>query len=152
MELDKSKILEIQRNRDPYLFIDHVTDFELRKFAFGYKILREDEWFFKVHWENDPNMPGFLQIEAMTQLCAITILGEKKNYGKVVYLTSANNIKFISKVLPGHKLIIKTYLKSYKRGLGTGSGECFINDKKVSSANFSFVFPEDLVVIQNKKS
>ena len=59
MELDKKKILEIQKNRDPYLFIDHVTDFELKKFAFGYKYLNNDDWFFKVHWENDPNMPGF---------------------------------------------------------------------------------------------
>ena len=88
MELDKKKILEIQKNRDPYLFIDHVTDFELKKFAFGYKYLNNDDWFFKVHWENDPNMPGFLQIEAMTQLCAITVLGEKKHHGKVVYLTT----------------------------------------------------------------
>ena len=24
-----------------------------------------DEWFFKVHWPGDPNMPGLLQIEAL---------------------------------------------------------------------------------------
>jgi 3-hydroxyacyl-[acyl-carrier-protein] dehydratase len=147
MELNKFDILKIQKNREPYLFIEHITDFELKKFAFGYKNLKNDEWFFKVHWENDPNMPGFLQIEAMTQLCAITILAEKKNHGKVVYLTSADNIKFFSKVLPGDKLIIKTYLKSYKRGIGAGSGECYVRDKKVSSANFSFVFPDDMITI-----
>ena len=39
----------------------------------GYKVLREDEWFFKVHWPNDPNMPGMLQLEALTQLCALAI-------------------------------------------------------------------------------
>jgi 3-hydroxymyristoyl/3-hydroxydecanoyl-(acyl carrier protein) dehydratase len=27
-----------------------------------------DEWFFKVHWPNDPNMPGMLQIEALVQM------------------------------------------------------------------------------------
>tara|TARA_B100000989_G_C19501910_1_gene454658 strand:+ start:670 stop:1122 length:453 start_codon:yes stop_codon:yes gene_type:complete len=147
MELDKQKILEIQKNRDPYLFIDHVTDFQIKKFAYGYKMLNHDEWFFKVHWENDPNMPGFLQVEAMTQLCAMTVLGEKKNHGKVVYLTSADKIKFNSKVLPGSKLVVKSYLESYKRGIGVGHGECFVDSKKVSSAEFSFVFPEDLIVI-----
>ena len=114
---------------------------------YGYKMLNHDEWFFKVHWENNPNMPGFLQIEAMTQLCAMTILGEKKNNGKVVYLTSADKIKFYSKVLPGSKLVVKSYLDSYKRGMGVGRGECFVDSKKVSSAEFSFVFPEDLIVI-----
>ena len=28
MELDKNKILEYQQNRDPYLFIDYVTNLE----------------------------------------------------------------------------------------------------------------------------
>ena len=28
MELSKDKIIELQQNRDPYLMIDHVTDYE----------------------------------------------------------------------------------------------------------------------------
>ena len=64
----------------------------------------------------------------------------KKNNGKVVYLTSADKIKFYSKVLPGSKLVVKSYLDSYKRGMGVGRGECFVDSKKVSSAEFSFVF------------
>ena len=28
---------------------------------------------FKVHWPNDPNMPGMLQIESLVQMCALAI-------------------------------------------------------------------------------
>tara|TARA_A100001015_G_scaffold255602_1_gene297149 strand:- start:1961 stop:2161 length:201 start_codon:yes stop_codon:yes gene_type:complete len=65
MELNFNQILEYQKNRPPYLMIDHVSKVVPGKSAEGYKILKNDEWFFKVHWENDPNMPGMLQVEAL---------------------------------------------------------------------------------------
>ena len=74
ISLNKDKILEYQKNRYPYLMIDYAEKVIPGKSAYGYKNLNEDEWFFKVHWENDPNMPGMLQIEALVQMCALTIL------------------------------------------------------------------------------
>ena len=42
--------------------------------AKGYKDLKPNEWFFKVHWPNDPNMPGMLQIEVFgSNVCIINI-------------------------------------------------------------------------------
>ena len=111
MELDKQKILEIQKNRDPYLFIDHVTDFQIKKFAYGYKMLNHDEWFFKVHWKNDPNVPGMLQIESLVQMAALAILSLPGNKGKVVYLTNANNLKFFKKI---SLITTENYLKELK--------------------------------------
>ena len=58
MELDKKKIKDFQQNREPYLMIDYATEVVPGKSAKGFKKLSEDEWFFKVHWPNDPNMPG----------------------------------------------------------------------------------------------
>ena len=55
LTLDKNKILEYQKNRNPYLFIDHASKVIPGESAEGYKNLPEDEWFFKVHWPEDPN-------------------------------------------------------------------------------------------------
>ena len=112
MELDKKQILEYQQNRDPYLLIDHATEVLPGKSAKGYKILKNDEWFFKVHWPNDPNMPGMLQVEALVQMCALSILTLPKNKGKVVYLVKANNLKFIKKIVPNSKFEINTKILS----------------------------------------
>ena len=100
--LDKKGILEYQQNRSPYLMIDFATEIIPGKSAKGYKDLNNDEWFFKVHWPKDPNMPGMLQVEALVQMCALSILCLPGNKGKVMYLTSANNLKFIDLIKSGN--------------------------------------------------
>ena len=91
MELNKSQILDIQQNRDPYLMMDFVTDVKPGISSEGYKDLIDD-WFFEVHWKNDPNMPGMLQIESLVQMASISILTLPNNKGKILYLTSAKNL------------------------------------------------------------
>ena len=98
IELDKKKILEIQKNRPPYLMIDHATKVVPGKSASGYKDLELDEWFFKVHWEGDPNMPGMLQIESLVQMSSLSILCLPGNEGKFMYLIAATNLKFLKKI------------------------------------------------------
>tara|TARA_B110000196_G_scaffold317658_1_gene331235 strand:+ start:162 stop:617 length:456 start_codon:yes stop_codon:yes gene_type:complete len=144
MKLDKKKILEYQKNRSPYLMIDFVEDVIPGESAKGYKDLKEDEWFFKVHWPNDPNMPGMLQIESLVQMSALSILTLPNNKGKIMYLTGANKLKFIKKVLPNSRLNINTKIISYKRGLATCHGEGIVNDQIVCKAEFNLILPDEL--------
>ena len=144
MKLDKKKILEYQQNRSPYLMIDFVEKIVPGKSAIGYKDLKEDEWFFKVHWPGDPNMPGMLQIESLVQMCALSILCLPGNKGKVMYLTSANNLKFIKKILPGSRLYIETKVRSFKRGLAICEGVGLVEKKIVCKAEFNLILPEEI--------
>ncbi len=91
--------------------IDFAEEVIPGKSARGYKDLNNDEWFFKVHWVGDPNMPGMLQIESLVQMCALSILCLPGNKGKVVYLTSASNLKFIKKLFLIADFISKLKLK-----------------------------------------
>tara|TARA_B100000378_G_scaffold221180_1_gene184619 strand:- start:99 stop:551 length:453 start_codon:yes stop_codon:yes gene_type:complete len=142
MELDKKKILEYQQNREPYLLIDHATEVVPGISSKGYKILKNDEWFFKVHWPNDPNMPGMLQIEALVQMCALSILTLPNNKGKIVYLVKANNLKFIKKIVPETKFEINTKILSFKRGLAHCEGFGSINQEIACKADFTLILPD----------
>ena len=71
MKLNKSEILNFQKNRDEFLMFDEVTEVIPGKSARGYKNLNEDLWFFKLHWPGDPNMPASLQLESF--LCLVLI-------------------------------------------------------------------------------
>ena len=144
IELDKKSILAYQKNRDPYLMIDYAEEIIPGKSAKGYKDLTADEWFFKVHWENDPNMPGMLQIESLVQMCALAILCLPGNKGKVMYLTSATNLKFIKKVIPNSRLYIDTKIINYKRGLATCYGEGIVNSDIVCKADFNLILPDEI--------
>lgn len=147
ISLSKNQILEYQQNKDPYLFVDKVTELLPGKFANGYKKLKEDDWFFKVHWKGNPNMPGMLQIESLVQLCALTILGYEKNKGKVVYLSTVNNAKFYQKIVPGDLLQMKTELLKYNRGIGNCIGKGYVKEKLVCKAEFNIVFPDDMTYL-----
>ena len=135
------EILEYQQNRSPYLMIDFVDEVIPGKSAKGYKDLKEDEWFFKVHWPGDPNMPGMLQIESLVQMCAVSLLTMPGNKGKLVYLISADKIKFKKKIIPNDRLIIETHIYSYNRGVAQCQGEGRVNNKIACSAEFSVVLP-----------
>ena len=80
LKLDKSEILKYQKNRDPYLFLDFATKVVPGKSAEGYKDLTYKEWFFKVHWPGDPNMPGMLQLEALVQMSSLALLSLPYTY------------------------------------------------------------------------
>ena len=94
--LDKNQIYEFQQNREPYLMIDYATEVIPGESSKGYKDLNKDEWFFKVHWPNDPNMPGMLQVEALVQMCSLSILTLPENKGKIMYLTASFLSSYIS--------------------------------------------------------
>ena len=149
--LDIKLIKEYQQNRDPYLLIDHATEVVPGVSAKGYKFLKKDEWFFKVHWPNDPNMPGMLQIESLVQMCALSILSLPGNKGKVCYLTSATNLKFLKKILPDTKLYIDTKIKSFKRGMASCSGIGTINNEIVCKADFNLILPDEIKKYSLKK-
>ena len=144
LTLDKKLILEFQKNKPPYLMIDFATEVVPGKSAKGYKDLGNNEWFFEVHWEGDPNMPGMLQIEALVQMSALSILTLPGNKGKVVYLVSANNLKFRKKVVPGDRLLLQTELISWRRGFGKAQGTGYVKDKMACSVEFEFVMPSIL--------
>ena len=121
--------------------IDFVDEVIPGKSARGYKNLAEDEWFFKVHWSKDPNMPGMLQIESLVQMCALSLLTMSGNKGKLVYLISADKIKLKKKIVPNDKLIIETKVNSYNRGIAKCQGEGKVNSKIACSAEFTVVLP-----------
>jgi len=144
ISLDKDQICIYQQNRDPYLFIDEATEVVPGISAKGYKDLKDDEWFFKVHWPNDPNMPGMLQIEALVQMSALAILTLPGNKGKVMYLTNANNMKFISKIIPNCRFNMETNIVSFKRGIAICKGIGLVEGKIVCKADFNLILPDEL--------
>jgi len=144
MKLDKKQILEYQRNKDPYLMIDHADSVIPGVSAEGYKNLTEKDWFFKCHWQGDPNMPGMLQIEALVQMAALAIVTLPGKKGRVLYITSASNLQFKKKILIGDKLIIKTKILNYKRGIANCTATGTVKDVLACKAEFNLIDPIEM--------
>jgi 3-hydroxyacyl-[acyl-carrier-protein] dehydratase len=144
LALDSKGIQEYQKNRYPYLMIDMATEVIPGVSAKGYKNLTTDDWFFECHFPGDPNMPGMLQLEAIVQMSALTVLTLPRNKGKIVYVVSGNNMKWSRKVLAGERFDIDTKLLTWGRGVGKCTGVGSVNGEVACRAEFNIVMPDIL--------
>ena len=151
MKLNKKEILEYQQNRPPYLMIDQADEIIPGISAKGFKNLTKDDWFFKVHWPSDPNMPGMLQIESLIQMASLALVTLPGNKGKIFYLTKANNLEFRKKIVIGDKLCIETKIISWKRGIANCDGLGKVDSEIACKANFVIVDPIELKNFNVKK-
>ena len=72
--IDATGILKCIPHRYPFLLIDRVLEFELRKRLVAIKNVTFNEPFFGGHFPGAPVMPGVLIIEAMAQAGAVLLL------------------------------------------------------------------------------
>jgi 3-hydroxyacyl-[acyl-carrier-protein] dehydratase len=142
--LDAYAIQQYQQNRYPCLFIDYVEEVIRGKSAKGYKNFSFNEWFFPAHFADEPNVPGFIQIEALTQLFLMTFLTLPGNRGKKTGFIAIENARFKKKIIPGDRLDIQANLKSYRRGLAKGTSVGYIKGDIACSAELVIAIPDIL--------
>ena len=65
LSFDIPGILLCQKNRYPLLFVDSISEVIPGVSAKGVKNFTYNEWFFPAHFDGDPNVPGFIQIESL---------------------------------------------------------------------------------------
>lgn len=140
--MDINQIIRHQRNRYPVLLIDKIVNLEPGKSATGIKCFTYNEWFFPGHFDDEPNVPGFVQIESLVQTFIITFLCMEEYRGMKTNFASINNIKFKRKVVPGDVLRIDATLNSFKRGIATGYAHSFVDGEPACSAEFVVIVPD----------
>lgn len=144
LSYDIPAIKECQLNRYPLLFVDRIYDVEPGFSAKGIKSFSYNEWFFPAHFDDDPNVPGFVQIETLVQTFIMTFLTLDEHKGKKTNFISVDNVKFRRKIVPGEKLVIHAKLESFKRGIAKGFAESFVDDQPACRADFIVSLPDIL--------
>lgn len=143
-KLDITEIQKYQQNRHPLLFIDYVDEVIPGMCAKGFKNFSYNEWYFPAHFADEPNVPGFVQVEALTQMFLMTFLTIEENIGKKTGFVAIENAKFKRKIIPGDRLDIVAELKSYKRGVAMGSSTGYVNGELACSAELVIAIPDVL--------
>lgn len=142
LSFDSMGIQECQRNRYPLLFIDKVTECVPGKYAKAIKNFSFNEWFFPAHFDDEPNVPGFVQTEALVQTFLMTFLTFDEYKGHKTGFVSQNNVRFRRKIVPGDRLEIIATLDSFRRGLAKGHVESFVDGEAACSAEFVVAIPD----------
>ena len=144
LSFDIAGIQKCQCNRHPLLFIDKVDQVVPLKSARGKKRFTFNEWFFPAHYEDDPNVPGFIQVESLVQTFIMTFLCIDENHGKKTSFVKMDNVSYRRKIIPGDTLIINATLKRFKRGIATGGAVSYVDGEIACSADFIVAVPDIL--------
>ena len=150
--LDAFEIQKYQQNRYPLLFIDYVERVIPGKEVKGHKNFSYNEWFFPAHFQDEPNVPGFIQIEALTQMFLMTFLTIPGNEGKKTSFVSIENAKFKRKIIPGDRLDISSELKFFRRGLAKGISTGYVQGELACSIELVITIPDILNEYKPKKN
>lgn len=129
-------------NRYPYLLIDKATEVIPGDRARGYKNMTANEWFFPVHFPEEPMMPGMIQMEALFQTLSLTVLTLEGNRGFVVRGVSADKIRLKRRVTPGCCLEIEAKLISWDGKIAVGMAKGYVDGIEACSGEFTFKLVE----------
>lgn len=149
--LNHFEIERIMKNRSPWLYLDMAVDVKPMESATSIKNFTYNEWFFPVHFPEDPNVPGFIQLETCLQAFFVTFLSNPELSGMETADALVNNVKFQRKVTPGECFVAKAQLKRYSRGIAIGSVQSFVNEEPACSLDVTVAIPSVLESFKPKK-
>lgn len=136
--LNQEQIKEIIPQREPFLMIDEVEEYNPGESAIAYKYVNEQEWYFKGHFPGNPIMPGVLITESLAQTGAIAILSLEENKGKNALFGGIDKMKFKKMVVPGDKLKLEVKIIKQKGPIGVGEAIATVEDKMVAKGELTF--------------
>ena len=121
--------------------MDEIEEAVPGQSARGYKNFTYNEWFFPAHFEDEPNVPGFVQIEALTQVFLMTFLTIPEYKGKKTGFIEVKS-RFRKKIVPGNRLDVESELYSFKRGLAKGISKGYVNGELACQAELQIAIPD----------
>ena len=136
--LNKEQIESIIPQRDPFLMIDEVEEYQPGEYCIGYKNVTGDEYFFKGHFPGNPIMPGVLITESLAQAGAVAILSLEENKEKNALFAGIDKMKFKKMVVPGDKLKLEVRIIKRKGPIGVGEAIATVDGKIAAKGELTF--------------
>lgn len=139
--LDAYEIQKYQQNRYPLFFVDRITEALPGKYAKGYKNFTYNEWFFPAHFQDEPNVPGFVQVETLTQVFLMSFLTLPEYKGKKTGFVEVKQ-KFKKKIIPGDRIDVEADLTYFRRGLAKGTSKGYVDGELACEAELVIAIPD----------
>ena len=140
-DMDIRQILQYHNCKYPCLMIDHMEEVIPGKSAKGYKNFTYNEWFLPAHFEDDPNVPSSVLVEAMSQTMLMTFL-TLPGYARIeTACLRYDRVEFKRRVIPGDRLDLCAELKMFRDGIASGKVEGYVGEEAACSASFIIGIP-----------
>ncbi|MCE2451969.1 MAG: 3-hydroxyacyl-ACP dehydratase FabZ [Nitrospinae bacterium] len=137
--IDIQRIQELIPHRDPFLFVDQVTNIDTEENSVvAQKKISIDEPFFRGHFPGNPIMPGVLIIEALAQTGLICLFELKLvEPDTEFFFTGIEQVKFRRPVVPGDLLELHAKFLKRRRALWKFEGRAFAGGQIAAEGVFT---------------
>lgn len=144
-----SDILELLPHRDPFLFVDCITEFKVNKKIVANRYLRPDEPFFKGHFPSEPIMPGVLITDALAQTSGLlwgftkkeSQESSEKEKASIFYLAS-DHMKYLKPVRPGATLVLESVFQESFGALYNYKVAAFVDNVAVAKGSITLAIQD----------
>jgi len=137
--MNQPRPADILPHRDPFLFVDEITELEPGQSAKAVWTLTGDEKFFDGHFPGRPTLPGVLMCEAIAQVGAIALLADERYAGKLPLFGGLDKARFRRQVGPGDTLVLEVEMGRLSARAGKGEGRALLNGDVAVSCELMFV-------------
>jgi 3-hydroxyacyl-[acyl-carrier-protein] dehydratase len=104
---DSDALVGMLPHRPPFRFVDVVDAITVAKHIEARWQITGDEDFLRGHFPGNPIVPGVIQLEALAQAGAITLLGDERYAGKLALFAGVEKVRFRRLVRPGDELLLE---------------------------------------------
>ncbi len=136
-KFNKKEVKQVIPHREPFLLIDEIIGGIRGSSVIAKKNVVDTDYFFRGHFPGNPIMPGVLILESMAQAsCFLSFDNVENSNEKMMLLSIINSSKFLKKVVPGNKLILRVKLNKIRLGTASMEGTAFVDNQIVAKASF----------------
>lgn len=126
-------------HREPFIFVDEITELTPGVSATTQWKLTGEEWFFVGHFPGRPTLPGVLMCEAIAQTGAVAIMSDPKFAGKLPLFGGLDGARFRRQVVPGDTLVLSVIIGRMSARAGKGQGVATVNGEVACECELLFV-------------
>jgi 3-hydroxyacyl-[acyl-carrier-protein] dehydratase len=135
---DSDALIAMLPHRPPFRFVDVVDRLEVAVSIEARYRVTGDEEFLRGHFPGNPIVPGVIQLEALAQAGALTLLGDERYAGKLALFGGVEEVRFRRLVRPGDELLLEVVVERLSARGGWAKARSSVEGKTTCEARMFF--------------